>query len=547
MKRLLSALFATSALLVSPPAFAQDARFAIRAFAIEGNSLLPAAKLTELVAPFVGEGKVYGDVQKALEAVEGEYRRLGYGTVQVYVPEQELANGTVRLQVSEGVVGRINIQGNAHFDVDNIRASLPHLKEGVAPNMRRLSENVQLANESPAKQVEVTLGVSEDEGKVDIKVEVKEEHPERIYLTLDNTGTKASGKHRIGVSYQNANIANRDQVLTLAYTTALDQPSGVDVNVFSIGYRLPLYSVGDSIDIIYGNSGTTTPASVLAPGGTLALNGKGAVLGLRYNHIFPRAGEYTSRLVLGYDYKYMNTRCTTNGNPTSIDPPGTTASCTPYTLRPLTATYSGQWQRPGEAIDFNVGILYHAFPMGSLYTGPRGVDRYSFVTTRQTSDRFSALRAGGSYSTAITGEWLGRAAISGQYTNNPLPAGEQLGLTGGSTVRGFLERAVSTDRGYVVNLEVYSPDYAKALNLQGSLKGVGFVDWASGQNLQSNSFARANVASAGIGLRYTLNKDISARLDIARVLEGHQPTPGNSAEAAKPGDIRGHFSLAFGF
>jgi hypothetical protein len=48
-------------------------------------------------------------------------------------------------------------------------------------------------------------------------------------------------------------------------------------------------------------------------------------------------------------------------------------------------------------------------------------------------------------------------------------------------------------------------------------------------------------------LRYNLNKDISARFDIARVLEGHQPTPGNSAEAAKPGDIRGHFGLAFGF
>jgi hypothetical protein len=253
----------------------------------------------------------------------------------------------------------------------------------------------------PSK-VEVTLGVSEEEDKVDVKVEVKEEDPERVYVTLDNTGTKASGKHRIGVSYQNANMGNRDQVLTLAYTTALDQPSGVKVDIFSIGYRLPLYGIGDSIDVIYGNSGTTTPASVLAPGGTLALNGKGAVFGLRYNHIFPRDGEYTSKLVLGYDYKYMNSRCTTNGVPTSIDPPGVTASCTPYTLRPVTATYSGQWQRPGEAIDFNIGFTHHMFPMGSRYTGPAGIDRYSFVTTRQTSDKFSAIRMGGSYSTACS-------------------------------------------------------------------------------------------------------------------------------------------------
>jgi hemolysin activation/secretion protein len=260
--------------------------------------------------------------RKALEALEGEYRRRGYGTVQVYVPEQELTAGVVKLQVSEGVVGKITITGNKLFNEDNVRASLPNLKQGVAPNMRQLSENVQLANESPAKQLEVTLGVSEEEGKVDVKVDVKEEDPERVYVTLDNTGTKASGKHRIGVSYQNANMGNRDQVLTLAYTTALDQPAGVKVDIFSIGYRLPLYAIGDSIDVIYGNSGTTTPASVLAPGGTLALNGKGTVFGLRYNHIFPRDGEYTSKLVLGYDYKYMNSRCTTNGVPTSIDPPG---------------------------------------------------------------------------------------------------------------------------------------------------------------------------------------------------------------------------------
>lgn len=542
-----AALAFTAMLGIAGPVSAQDASFSIQRFQVDGNTLLPQEKLEELLVPFAGANKVYGDVQKALEALEGEYRRRGYGTVQVYVPEQELTGGVVKLQISEGVVGKITITGNKLFNEDNVLASLPHLKQGVAPNMRQLSENVQLANENPAKQLEVTLGVSEEEGKVDVKVDVKEEDPERIYVTLDNTGTRASGKHRIGVSYQNANMGNRDQVLTLAYTTALDQPGGVKVDIFSIGYRLPLYSIGDSIDVIYGNSGTTTPASVLAPGGTLALNGKGTVFGLRYNHIFPRQGEFTSKLVLGYDYKYMNSRCTTNGVPTSIDPPGVTASCTPYTLRPVTATYSGQWQRPGEAIDFNIGFTHHAFPMGSRYTGPAGVDRYSFVTTRQTSDNFSSLRLGGSYSTALFGEWLGRAAINGQYSNNPLPAGEQIGLVGSSSVRGFLERAVSTDRGYVVNLELYSPDYAPGFDIKGNLKGLAFIDWASGQNLASNSFARANVASAGVGLRYNLNKDISVRFDIARVLEGHQPTPGNSAEAAKPGDIRGHFGLAFGF
>ncbi|HLA36446.1 MAG TPA: POTRA domain-containing protein, partial [Rhodocyclaceae bacterium] len=335
-------------------ALGQDITFDIVRFQVEGNSLLTAERIDRLTSPFIGRHKRYGDVQKALEALDNEYRRLGYGTVNVYVPEQELATGVVRLQVTEAVIDKIAIVGNKHFDTENIRASLPLLKEGIAPNMRQLSENIQLSNENPAKQVEVTLGVSDDENKVNAKIQVTEENPIRTFLTLDNTGAKASGKSRIGVSWQNANVFNADQVLTLAYTTTPDAPSGVKVDIFSVGYRLPIYAIGDSIDLIYGNSSTNTPSISPNLGAGLAINGKGQVLGLRYNHIFPRQGEYSSRLVAGFDYKYMNTRCIdpATGASFSIDPPiPGNAACTPYTLRPVSATYSGQWLQPGQIID----------------------------------------------------------------------------------------------------------------------------------------------------------------------------------------------------
>ena len=65
-------------------AAAQDASFDINRFQVDGNTILPAEKVQELVAPYVGKGKVYGDVQKSLEALENEYRRLGYGTCLLY-------------------------------------------------------------------------------------------------------------------------------------------------------------------------------------------------------------------------------------------------------------------------------------------------------------------------------------------------------------------------------------------------------------------------------------------------------------------------------
>ncbi len=537
-------LIAIAALAAGPFAHAaeQDVTFAVKHFQVEGNTLLPQARVNELVAPFTGPRKVYGDIQQALEALDNEYRRLGYGTVSVVVPEQELASGVVRLKVTEGVIGKVTITGNKAFNDENIRASLPDLKEGAAPNMRKLSENTQLVNESPAKKVEVTLGVGEEEGKVNARVDVAEDDPQRFYVTLDNTGTRTSGKHKIGVAWQNANLFNRDHILTLAYTTAIDAPGGVNVDIYSIGYRLPLYNLGDSIDFIYGNSSTNLPSVTPNLTNPLAINGKGEVFGLRYNHMFARQGLYTSKLVLGYDYKFFNSTCNIGGQPT----PFGNAGCTPYTLQPVSATYNGQWQKPGQAFDYNLGIAYNFNPMGASYPFPSPAsptDHYSAASGRNINDKFTAYRFGGNYLQAFAGDWLGHIGVTAQYTQNALPSPEQLGLAGSTAVRGFSERAMATDRGYVTNLELTTPDFAGRVGASGSLRGVVFYDFASGHNVEpaAGSNGHANIASLGAGLRYSLKKDITARLDVARVMDDGWPG------TAETGDFLGHFSLVFGF
>lgn len=545
---------------------AQGAGFDINRFQVDGSTILPAERVQELVSPYVGKGKVYGDVQKSLEALENEYRRLGYGTVQVYLPEQEITGGVVRLVVSEGLIGKVTITGNKNFNEENVRAGLPDLKEGTAPNMRKLSENILLSNENPAKQVDVTLGVSEEEGKVNARIDVKDEDSDRFYVTLDNTGTRKSGYARLGFSYQNANMFNMDQVLTLAYTTAIDPPGrmkifgnrvfpwddgdGVEVDIYSIGYRVPLYALGDSIDVIYANSSTNTPANVLVPGGDLGLNGKGEIWGLRYNHIFPRAGEYASRLVLAYDRKYLDNTCD-RPNISSKALYGVLGFCTPYTIQPVSITYSGQWQRPGQSLDYYLTAAQniatgadYPFPGGNAApTDPQ--DNYSFASGYKVRDDFSAVRAGGSYFAAITGDWLVRFAANAQYSHSALPVTERFGLAGWAAVRGFNERLIATDRGSVVNLEGYTPDLATSLGVPGTLKFLAFYDAAQGTNVGPS--VKFGIASVGVGLRYNLNKDISARFDVAQVLDGHTPKNLPNETWQAEGSYRGHVGVAFGF
>jgi hemolysin activation/secretion protein len=547
----------------SPLTRAQDERFDIRRFVVEGNTLLPPAQVDALVAPFAGERKVYGDIQKALEALENAYRSVGYGTVQVYVPEQELTHGSVRLQVTEGVIGKVTISGLKEYTLENIRRTLPQLQEGRAPNMRQISENILLANDNPAKQLEVTLGVGEADDTVDAKVNVTEDPIRRFTVSFDNTGSGSTGEYRVGVAYMNANLFDADQVLTLAYTTTPDAPPNVKVDVYSVAYRIPFYSIGDSVDVIYGKSSTNVPV-VQSTGFNLA--GKGDVLGLRWNHYFPRRGEYTSKLIYGFDYKYMNTRCTIAGVPQSMNPGDSlTASCLPYTLRPFTLTYSGQKAGAGEVIDYSLGVLRN-FAMGSRYSytstrNATGVDHYSFINSnRQTPDSFMAVKGTLSYMKALPDNFALRLALNWQYSPSALPSGEQIGLAGSTAVRGFGERAVAMDRGWFGTAEIYSPELAPELGLPGSLKAVFFYDLARGYNLNTarvnpwdTPVQKAGIASVGTGLRYALNKDVSLRADFAMVTDAGpvdiipgtiSTTPSNTEST---GDWRGHFGLQVSF
>jgi hemolysin activation/secretion protein len=540
--RLFASCIALGLLAAGPAAHAQDEKFDIFRFDIQGNTLLPAEQAAALVAPFAGKGRVYGDIQKALEALENAYRAKGYGTVNVHVPEQEITSGVIRLDVSEAVLGKVTISGNEHFTTENVRASLPNLKEGQAPNLRQISENVQLINENPAKQVEVTLGASEEENRVDAKVALTEQNPQRFFVTLDNTGTPSTGQHRIGLAYQHANLLGNDEMLTLAYTASPDiwlgHPDDVKVDVYSVAFRKPFYGIGDSLDIIYGNSNVNTPQTQETGFG---LTGKGEVLALRWNHLFPRRGEYTSRLVFGFDYKHINTTC-------DPDQKGLTSTCTPYTVRPVSATYSGQWQGIGYQAGYNVGLAVNLLPTGLRYPGAAGTpadgknDRYSFVTNRPVSDQFVVLRFGGSYA-QLVGGWQLRAALTGQLAGSALPSAEQFGLVGSSTVRGFSERAISADTGHVVNFEAYTPNLADKFGFSGNLHGVAFLDFAYGRNIGADEipFDKISVASAGIGLRYALNKDVSFTWDAAQVVD-----PGHVTIEAR-GDWRSHFKLIVGF
>ncbi|MES2262904.1 MAG: ShlB/FhaC/HecB family hemolysin secretion/activation protein [Pseudomonadota bacterium] len=543
---LMGAACCALAALPAMHAGAQEQRFDIVRFDVSGNTLIAPARLHALLAPHTGLQRDFGDVQRALEALEAAYRADGYSTVQVALPEQEASAGIVLLQVLEVPLGSITVSGNRYFSNANVLRALPALEPGRAPNLRRLSENVQLSNENRPKQVEVTLAAGVVDDTVDAKIKVSDRSPHQFGATIDNTGTDASGKWRTGLSYQYGNLFDSDHAASIAYTTAPDSPRGVTIHNFSVGYRLPLYRWGDSVDLIFGKSSSNTPSSTPTLGGALNIVGKGDVFGLHVNHNFARDGETTRKLVLGLDYKYIDARCSTvDGAPVSTAPPTPPiASCVPYTVTPLSATYASVTRSAGAQVDYSIGIAVN-LPRGQRYTNISGrSDRYSYLTAgnRDTRDVFTIARASASYLRGFGNDWQLRLALSGQYAPSPTVSSEAFGLAGNYAVRGFDERALSADSGIVSNAELYAPDFAAAQGW-GSLRALLFIDAAHGANHapQPPVPGSLRLASAGVGLRAALGQDTSLRLDVARVLHA------GLAPGVANGDYKAHFLLTVGY
>jgi hemolysin activation/secretion protein len=527
-------------------AFAAEQRFDITGFRVEGNTLVTSATIDTALRPLTGPDRAFDDIQRAVQAVEQAYRDAGFTAVTVSVPEQELSDGTVRLRVAEVVIGSVTIVGNRHFSDDNVRASLGRLQPGRAPELQALSESVQLANDNPAKQVSVSLAEGAVAGTVDAKVAVTDHDPLRWLATLDNTGTSASGQWRTGVAVQHANLFGRDQVGTLAYTTTPDGPSGMHLNVYSLGYRVPLYDLGDSMDLIYGRSSVNSPATSPTLGGVLGFTGRGDSWGLRYNHGLGRSGESTSRLVVGLDRRHIDSRCNIDGDEIAVDgPTPPISSCVPYTTTPLGLTWLGQTDGVDRSLAYNLGVSRN-LASGPRFTNVDGrSDRYSYLTTgnRATRDGFVVLRGGASLLQGLAGGWQLRLAGNAQVTDTPLVSSEQIGLVGANAVRGFDERAVVADSGVVLNAEVYTPELGGVAGVPGNLRALAFADAGHGENHAANGAvpAHAGVSSFGLGARYGLGRDASLRLDIARVVNA------GGSYTEQRGDWRAHVSALVAF
>jgi len=479
-------------------------RFEINRFEVTGNSLLPAPEVERLVSPFTGKNKDFADIQRALEALEQAYRDRGFGVVQVLLPEQDITRGVVQFRVLQPRVGRVSIEGNTHFDNDNVRRSLPVIKEGETPNSRDIARNLQLTGEHPVKQTNVLLRSGATEDLVDVNIKITDERPWRRFFTLDNTGTGDTGYLRSGIGFQHTNLFNRDHSLTAQYVTSPTNPN--KVSIYGLGYRIPFYDRNSSLDLIAGYSDVNSGVVQ----GLFNVAGSGVIAGARFNTILPKWGEIEHKVALGIDYRAFQNQ---------VIPQGLNQTITPdVTIHPLSVTYSGLRRMTAADLSFYAGVS-HNVAGGS--DGREEDWRNGIVARQAVTDDYTILRYGFNYARQFRNEWQMRIGFNGQYTSSALVSGEQFGLGGPDSVRGYQLREVANDRGYSAQSELYTPDFARKVGLSDSYRARAllFYDWGAAQRNKAvaGDINRDSIASMGLGLRLSYGKMVNLRFDLAQI------------------------------
>ena len=507
----------TALLLASGMAYAQAApTFAIRGYQIEGNTLLPQNQISVAVMPFTGDKSSFETIQLALEALEKAYLKAGYGSVKIEVPEQDLQEGVVKLLVVEAKLDRIVVEGQKFHDEANILQSLPALQSGQVVNINELQRNLDLANENFSKYTSVTFRQSEATAQTDAVVRVGDEDPLRFLMSLDNTGSLSTGRYRLGLSVFHSNLFNRDHALSAQLLTS---PTKVNkVAILGVGYSVPLYRLGDSVDFTLGYSNVDSGHIDL-----FSVSGSGLILGARYSHNLEPMGEWQHKLSVSLDYRSY-------GN--SVVPlAGGTSQIPDLEVRPLGLTYSAHTRSAQRDVAGSV-TLTHNLPGGAKGS----TAAFNQPGARAGADAaFTTLKLSGNITERLSPDWSLRGALSGQYSKDLLISAEQFGAGGADSVRGFTEREIAGDKGLRTGFEIWGPDFGGRSGVPGlRLQPIAFLDAAWVRfNVAPGSIKSQSISSIGIGLRGGYERHASFKLDYGYVLHGAQNANGSTSATPK--------------
>jgi hemolysin activation/secretion protein len=406
----------------------------VNRFQVNHPEPLEAAEVEATLAPFAGKRLTVAEIEAAAETLAARYHARGFYLARVWLPPQDARDGILTLEVSPGRYGKITVENHAPVRDAWMQGFFSRLVPGEIANTAALERALLLVSGLPGQELPaVSLTPGETDGTSDLRFVVNPGKRLNAYATLDNQGSRYTGRNRLGLGVDlNSPFRLGDQLSASGVFTRGESR----LHNGRLAYNLPLGTDGLRLDAALDHT-TYTLGDQYAP---LEATGRAqsVELGLRYPLIRSqnRNLEISARAVTrrlrdemeAFDY-VMKKR---------------------LRFARFNAHYD-QWASPGgRALYSAVDLGYTEGRLSFDDPEQRAANRLGI----QSEGRYRKLALNVAFHYALTPKLSLNATLAAQRAlGKSLDGSEQLTISGPAGARAYRE-TLSGDHGFMGNLEL---------------------------------------------------------------------------------------------
>ena len=253
MRPAAAAVFLSFAGMAQSAAAQDAATFDIRAFQVRGNTVLAADAVERAVYPFMGPGRTEADVEGARAALQAAFEGAGYVAVSVFIPEQSVEGGILKLEVQPQAIGQVLVEGAKRPEA--VLAQAPSLTPGTTPNITAFQRDVVALNQKSTRRVTPELRAGVAPGTLDVVLTVEERSPWHASVEVNNNRSASTAYYRTSATIRHDDFLGRGDSLSLSAQTAPERTddgtvwSGNYLTRLGQGAQLMVYGVRSDSDI----------------------------------------------------------------------------------------------------------------------------------------------------------------------------------------------------------------------------------------------------------------------------------------------------------
>ena len=461
----------------------------IKKFAIVGSTVFTPEELAVVLQPYVLRRLSFNELLTAQQAIDRLYLENGYITSGTFIPPQKLEDGIVTIEVIEGSVEAINIEGLKRLNSNYVRDRLK-IATKAPLNRDKLLNALQLLQLNPLIDnlaAELTAGTRS--GKSILGLNLKEANPWDITLSFDNYRTPSVGTDRRRIKLTHGNFLGLGDRLSLGYLNT-DGSNSID----DINYSLPINSYNGRLDFRFSYTDSEIIEEPFAEFNIESEN-------TNYEFTFrqPLIQQPTKDMALGLTFSRNSSQTTSGDRPLQLSRGADINGETNISTLRFFGEYTNRNQN-------QVFALLSQFSFG--------IDVFdATINDRNTPDsKFLTWRTQAQYLKLLNSSFSLLLRSSFQLANDGLVATEQFSLGGGLSVRGYRQDILLGDNGWFNSAEIRAT-ILKIPHWNANLQLTPFLDFGKVWNSDDVTLATNTLLSTGVGLRLQVSDYLSTRLD----------------------------------